>query len=83
MKHMGRTKTFPKPTKNARIQCVKKVLKFFKEARAELKRVEWPTRKETLRLTGYVIGVSFGIGLFVMLTDYLFKELLTVVITKQ
>ncbi|MBN1162156.1 preprotein translocase subunit SecE [Patescibacteria group bacterium] len=58
-----------------------KVLDFIKSAINELKKVQWPSRKETVRLTAYVIGVSFGVGLFVMLFDYIFKELLTLVIT--
>lgn len=56
------------------------VIKFVKEAKNELKRVQWPSKKETVRLTVYVIAGSFGVGLFVMLVDYLFKELLGIVI---
>ena len=60
---------------------MKKVLNFIKAAINELRKVQWPSRKDTLRLTGYVIGMSVGVGLFVMLFDYIFKELLTFVLT--
>lgn len=49
---------------------------FLKESYSEFKKVEWPTKKETGRLTVYVIGVSLFVGLFVSGVDYIFKELL-------
>jgi preprotein translocase SecE subunit len=53
---------------------VKGLIEFFGKSKAEFKKVEWPTKKQTIRLTGFVIGVSFGIGLIVMGMDYIFKE---------
>ena len=53
-----------------------KVTTFVKESYEELKKVQWPTRKERARLTIYVIGVSLLVGLFVTAADYAFKELL-------
>lgn len=67
--------------KNARIHSVDKVQNFFKSSYEELKRVTWPSKKDTIRLTGYVIGVSFGVGLFVMLLDYIFAQLLAILLT--
>lgn len=58
-----------------------KIKRFILESVVELKKVHWPTKQETIRLTGYVIGVSLGVGLLVALFDYLFKELLTYIIT--
>ena len=59
-----------------------KVIDFFKDSYEELKRIQWPTRKEATRLTGFVVGVSLGVGLFVMAFDYAFTKLLTFIITK-
>jgi len=53
---------------------VKALIRFFKSSKEEFKKVEWPSKKETIRLTACVIGVSFGIGLFVLGLDYIFKE---------
>lgn len=53
------------------------MLNFFQESYTEFKKVEWPTREETVRLTGYVIGASLLVGLFVTGLDYAFKELLS------
>lgn len=62
--------------------AVNKVEKFIKESYGELKKIQFPTKKETIKLTGYVIGVSLFSGLLITLFDYVFKELLTFVITK-
>ena len=61
---------------------VKHVIKFIKQSIEELKKIQFPTRKETLRLTAYVIGVSIMAGLLITLFDYLFKILLTFILTK-
>lgn len=42
---------------------------------SELRRVTWPTREETTRLTIMVIGVSATIGLFLGLIDIGFARL--------
>ncbi len=61
---------------------VNKVNKFIKESVEELKKVQFPDKKETVRLTGYVIGISITTGFIVTAFDYLFKEILTFIITK-
>ena len=38
---------------------------FVKEVQQELKKVTWPTRAETIKLTIVVIGVSLGVGVFI------------------
>ena len=52
------------------------MINFINASIEEFRKVEWPTKDEALRLTGYVIGVSLLVGLFVMGIDYVFKELL-------
>lgn len=61
---------------------VKQVNKFLKQSWEELKLIQFPSKKETIKLTGYVIGVSIVAGLLVTMFDYLFKELLTFILTK-
>jgi len=61
---------------------VNKVINFIKQSIDELKKIQWPSRKETARLTAYVIGVSIAAGLLITLFDYLFKLLLTFILTK-
>lgn len=55
--------------------------RFFQEVLAELKKVTWPTREETIKLTSVVIAISIIVGIFiggldailVQLTSLLFK----------
>lgn len=56
-----------------------KISSYVRESVEELKKVHWPSKNETIRLTAYVIGVSLGVGLFVTLFDYIFQQVLTLV----
>jgi len=78
----GYTNPFPTPPKHAKIPFVNKVITFVKEAVEELKKTRWPTKKETIRLTGYLMAISFGVGVFVSVVDFTFKELLTLLINR-
>ena len=49
---------------------------FFKESALELRHVNWPTRREALRLTGIVIGISLALAIFLGSCDYLFTYLI-------
>jgi preprotein translocase subunit SecE len=52
------------------------MIDYFKEVRAELKHVSWPTRTQTLVSTGVVIGVSLLTALYLGLWDYLFSHII-------
>lgn len=45
------------------------VVKYFTEAKMELEKVSWPTRKETLIYSGLVLGLSIGTALFIGVLD--------------
>lgn len=45
---------------------------FFQETKAELKKVTWPTKKETIRHTTMVIAISLALAAFIGLVDYVF-----------
>lgn len=57
-----------------------KVVGYVKDSIEEIKRVQWPTKQETVKLTGFVIAVSVGVGLFISMFDYIFTELLSLLI---
>jgi len=40
----------------------------------ELKKVSWPSRRETMRLTLVVVGVSLIIGLYIGIIDILLTK---------
>lgn len=64
------------------MNTVNKASAFVKDAYGEMKKVQWPSKNETIRLTGYVIGVSLGVALFVTAFDYIFKGVLAFLVAK-
>lgn len=50
-----------------------KITSYFKESAAEMKKVVWPTKKQTTTYTIIVIGLSLGIALFFGILDYVFN----------
>ena len=48
-----------------------KVLTFLREARVELKKVVWPSRKQLIQHTLVVIGVSFVVAVILGAIDIL------------
>jgi len=57
-------------------QWFRKIATFLKEVRYELKRVTWPTRREAIKLTLIVIGVSLAVAAFLGGLDFIFDWLL-------
>jgi preprotein translocase subunit SecE len=46
-----------------------KIIQFFHEVKAELKKVNWPTRKETIASTSVVLVIVFIIAVFLFIAD--------------
>jgi preprotein translocase subunit SecE len=53
------------------------IVRTFREVRSEMKKVVWPTREETIRLTAVVIALSAVISMILFAADALFATLLT------
>ena len=53
-----------------------KVITFLKEVRLEMKKVNWPTKEETIKYTLIVIGISVVVAIFLGGFDILFTTLL-------
>ncbi|MFA5023823.1 MAG: preprotein translocase subunit SecE [Patescibacteria group bacterium] len=51
-----------------------KLTNYVKESVAEMKKVTWPTKKETYNYTLLVIGISIGVALFLGLLDYIYTQ---------
>ena len=47
--------------------------KYVKESIIELKKVTWPSKKETYRYTLLVIGLSLAMAIFLGALDFLFS----------
>ena len=53
------------------------VVKYFKGTRAELRKVTWPTRDETINLTMIIVSVTIAVAIFLGLLDYLFQQVIS------
>ena len=49
-------------------------LEFFKNTFAEMRKVTWPSREETLRLTGVVLLLSLAVGFLLGALDFILSE---------
>ena len=73
-------KTEKKPEKRTERKPAKKsgdqqnaLVKYIRETRGELRKVTWPTRQESQRLTAIVLGVTAAMALFLGLLDLIFS----------
>jgi len=53
-----------------------KIITFLKEVKLEIKKVNWPTRQQTIRYTLIVLGISAAVAIFLGGLDLLFTILL-------
>ena len=56
-----------KPSENA-------LSRYLRETRGELRKVTWPTRQESQRLTAIVLGVTAVMALFLGILDFIFSR---------
>lgn len=64
----------------ARGPIIPRIRTYFGEIIAELRKVVWPTREETRRLTVMVIIVAGAIGIFLGVMDYAFTRIMESII---
>jgi preprotein translocase subunit SecE len=68
-------------TRNStRDQQVKKIISFLKESKAELKKVNWPSKEEVLTSTRVVIISILVIAAVIALVDYVIKTVVFAII---
>ncbi|MFH0969706.1 MAG: preprotein translocase subunit SecE [Patescibacteria group bacterium] len=53
-----------------------RIITFFKEAKVEMMKVNWPTKKQTINYTMIVIGLSLCVAAFLGSLDYVFGQVL-------
>ncbi len=59
---------------------IQKLIKYIKESRFELKKVVWPTRKETINQTILVVGISVAVAILLGAIDYFLTKIVTLII---
>lgn len=57
-----------------------KVKNYFKGVRSELKKVNWPTKKELTNYTIVVLSTTLALTIVIWGLDFIFKGLLTVIV---
>ena len=55
---------------------MQRLIEFLKEARAELGKVTWPTRKELMESTVLVIVSVIAVSIFIGAVDFVFNQML-------
>jgi preprotein translocase subunit SecE len=63
-----------------RVQRDNRVVRYFRETRAELRKVVWPNRKEATRLSLIVIAVTVGMSAFLGAVDLLFSRFIGLIV---
>lgn len=58
------------------MEIFSRFFQYIKASKLELKQVNWPTKKETIRFTILVVAVSLGVAGFLGSLDFLFNFLL-------
>ena len=59
---------------------IQKVTQFLKEAKVELKKVVWPTPKQTLASTAVVIIIVFIVSIYLGIIDFVLAKLVKFVL---
>lgn len=59
---------------------MQQLVHYFKEVLQELKKVSWPNRRQTLSLTGLVVGITVFVAAYISGLDYLFKNMMALII---
>ncbi len=58
-----------KPAKNKKPNVFKRLLKYLVACKGELKKITWPTAKQTTKNFGIVLAVIAVVGLFIFALD--------------
>jgi preprotein translocase subunit SecE len=57
-----------------------RLTRYFREVRAEVRKVTWPTRQEVFRLSAIVLVVLMVMSIFMALLDWSFSRLMQAII---
>ena len=59
---------------------IEKITQFIKDAKVELKKVTWPTPKQTLASTAVVIIIVFIVSIYLGIVDFVLAKLVKFVL---
>ena len=70
-----------KPEKQKKPSIFARIGKWLKDMKSELKKVQWPTRKQTINNTLIVIACVVVVGIFIWIFDFLAGTAIDLIIT--
>ena len=70
-----------KDKKNAKPGIFARAAKWLREMKSELKKVQWPTRKQTVNNTLIVIACVIVVGVFIWVFDFIANSAIDVLLT--
>ncbi|MEA4934939.1 MAG: preprotein translocase subunit SecE [Lawsonibacter sp.] len=70
-----------KDKKTGKPSIFSRAKKWLKEMRSELKKVQWPTRKQTVNNTVIVIACVIVVGFFIWIFDFIAGSAIDVLLT--
>jgi preprotein translocase subunit SecE len=59
---------------------VQKIIQFLNEAKAELKKVTWPSTRQTLASTSVVIIIVFIVAIYLGIIDYILAKVVKLIL---
>lgn len=71
-----------KPEKQKKPSIFARIGKWLKDMKSELKKVQWPTRKQTINNTLIVIACVVIVGVFIWLFDFVAGQAIELILTK-
>ncbi|OGF73812.1 preprotein translocase subunit SecE [Candidatus Giovannonibacteria bacterium RIFCSPHIGHO2_02_FULL_46_20] len=63
-----------------RIIMFQKLITYLKETRLEMRKVNWPSRRDTIRFTTTVVAVSLAIAVLLGTFDFIFRRLISLLV---
>lgn len=58
-----------------------RIQRYFRETMGELRKVNWPTRKEATNLTIIVLIVTFGMSVVLGLLDFIYSRFMALILS--
>ena len=71
-----------KSDKNAKPGIFARAGKWLRDMKSELKKVQWPTRKQTINNTLIVIACVIVVGVFIALFDFVANQAISLIINR-
>jgi preprotein translocase subunit SecE len=64
-------------------RVIENVTRYFRDTRAELRKVTWPSREEGWHLTLIVLGATVGMSIILATGDFIFSKVMQGIVTRD